>query len=79
MVEKIIEHPFIQAVTLTGSTKAGMQVAQKAGSLVKKTVLELGGSDAYLVLEDADLEHAAEICVRLEWFPGFYLCPFLLK
>lgn len=63
MVEKIIEHPFIQAVTLTGSTTAGKQVAQKAGSLIKKTVLELGGSDAYLVLEDADLEHAAETCV----------------
>jgi succinate-semialdehyde dehydrogenase / glutarate-semialdehyde dehydrogenase len=64
MVEKIIENPLIQAVTITGSTAAGMQVAQKAGSLVKKTVLELGGSDAYVVLEDADLEKAAETCVN---------------
>jgi succinate-semialdehyde dehydrogenase/glutarate-semialdehyde dehydrogenase len=64
MVEKIIENPLIQAVTLTGSTNAGKLVAQKAGSLVKKTVLELGGSDGYIILEDADLEKAAEICVN---------------
>src|SRR6201996_4462747 len=63
MVEKIIENPLIQAVTITGSTNAGKQVAQKAGSLIKKTVLELGGSDAYIILEDADLPKAAEICV----------------
>ena len=64
MVEKIIENPLIQAVTITGSTNAGKQVAQKAGSLIKKTVLELGGSDAYVILEDADLEKAAELCVN---------------
>lgn len=64
MVEKIIEDPLVQAVTITGSTNAGKQVAQKAGSSIKKTVLELGGSDAYVVLEDADLEKAAEICVN---------------
>ena len=64
MVENIIENPLIQAVTLTGSTNAGKAVAQKAGSLIKKTVLELGGSDAYIVLADADLEQAAEICVN---------------
>jgi succinate-semialdehyde dehydrogenase/glutarate-semialdehyde dehydrogenase len=64
MVEKIIENPLIQAVTLTGSTNAGKMVAQKAASLIKKTVLELGGSDAYVVLADADLEQAAETCVN---------------
>ncbi|HTE00231.1 MAG TPA: NAD-dependent succinate-semialdehyde dehydrogenase [Mucilaginibacter sp.] len=64
MVEKIIENPLIQAVTITGSTNAGKQVAEKAGSLIKKTVLELGGSDAYVILEDADLEKAAELCVN---------------
>lgn len=53
MVEKVIEHPHIKAVTLTGSTNAGISVAQKAGSMLKKTVLELGGSDAYVVLADA--------------------------
>ncbi len=63
-VDKIIENPLIKAVTLTGSTAAGKKVAQKAGSLIKKTVLELGGSDAYVILEDADLETAAEICVN---------------
>jgi succinate-semialdehyde dehydrogenase/glutarate-semialdehyde dehydrogenase len=64
MVEKAIENPHIQAITITGSTNAGKQVAQKAGSLIKKTVLELGGSDAYIILEDADLEKAAATCVN---------------
>jgi len=64
MVENIIGNPLIQAVTLTGSTNAGKVVAQKAGSLIKKTVLELGGSDAYVILSDADLEQAAEVCVN---------------
>lgn len=54
----------VSAVTLTGSTGAGMKVAAQAGALLKKTVLELGGSDPYLVLPDADLEQAADICVR---------------
>lgn len=61
-VEAIIENPLIKAVTLTGSTQAGIKVAQKAGSVLKKTVLELGGSDAYIILEDADLELAATTC-----------------
>lgn len=62
-VEKVIEHKRIQAVTLTGSNAAGSKVAQKAGELIKKTVLELGGSDAYVVLEDADLDLAVKACV----------------
>jgi succinate-semialdehyde dehydrogenase / glutarate-semialdehyde dehydrogenase len=61
-VKAIIEHPRVRAVTLTGSTPAGKAVAAQAGAVVKKTVLELGGSDAYIVLEDADLEHAVETC-----------------
>ncbi len=56
----IIENPLIRAVTLTGSTPAGRAVAAKAGEMLKKTVLELGGSDGYLVLDDADVEHAAD-------------------
>ncbi|HYH55107.1 MAG TPA: aldehyde dehydrogenase family protein, partial [Anseongella sp.] len=62
--EAVIAHDKVKAVTLTGSTQAGRSVAAKAGSLIKKTVLELGGSDPYLILEDADLEKAAEICVN---------------
>ncbi len=63
-VEAVIEHPRIRAVTLTGSEPAGRAVARKAGEVLKKTVLELGGSDPYLVLEDADVEKAAEICTK---------------
>ncbi len=63
-LEPIIAHPLVKAVTLTGSTAAGKKVAAQAGSLIKKTVLELGGSDAYIILEDADLELTAETCVN---------------
>ena len=63
-VEGVIAHPRVAAVTLTGSGPAGRAVAAKAGALLKKTVLELGGSDPYLVLEDADLDLAADVCAR---------------
>lgn len=62
-VKQVIENPKIKAVTLTGSTPAGKSVAQAAGSVLKKAVLELGGSDPYLILPDADLEEAAKLCV----------------
>jgi succinate-semialdehyde dehydrogenase / glutarate-semialdehyde dehydrogenase len=62
-VGAVIEHPLVRAATLTGSTPAGKSVAAKAGSLLKKTVLELGGSDPYIILEDADLEMTVDTCV----------------
>jgi succinate-semialdehyde dehydrogenase/glutarate-semialdehyde dehydrogenase len=62
-VKAVIENPIIKAVTLTGSTPAGKSVASIAGSVLKKSVLELGGSDPYLILEDADIEKAASLCV----------------
>jgi succinate-semialdehyde dehydrogenase/glutarate-semialdehyde dehydrogenase len=59
----VIRHDAVSAVTLTGSTGAGRAVAKLAGERLKKSVLELGGSDPYVVLADADLELAVETCV----------------
>ena len=61
-MKPVIQHEKVAAVTLTGSTNAGKIVASQAGEMVKKTVLELGGSDPYIILKDADLQQAAETC-----------------
>lgn len=63
-IPAIIQHDYVQGVTLTGSTYAGSQVAKVSGESIKKTVLELGGCDPYLILEDADLDLAAEVCAK---------------
>lgn len=63
-VGQLIEHEYVRGVTLTGSPKAGGAVAAKAGESLKKTVLELGSNDAFMVLADADIDLAVETCVQ---------------
>ena len=63
-VEGLIDDSRIAAVTLTGSTAAGRKVAEAAGRNLKKAVLELGGSDPYVILADADMDKAVEIALR---------------
>lgn len=62
--EKLIGKPEISAVSFTGSTDVGRKIASAAGQNLKKCVLELGGSDAYVILADADLTLAANICAK---------------
>jgi succinate-semialdehyde dehydrogenase/glutarate-semialdehyde dehydrogenase len=73
-VEALIKDDNIAAVTLTGSVPAGRSVATAAGSVLKKCVLELGGSDAYVVLEDADIAAAAKIAATARMVNGGQSC-----
>lgn len=73
-VNALIDDDAIAAVTLTGSVDAGRKVAEAAGRNLKKTVLELGGSDAYLVLEDADVEAAAKVAATARMVNGGQSC-----
>lgn len=63
-VQKVIENPIVKAVSLTGSEKAGASVASIAANHIKKAVLELGGSNAFIILEDADIDAAIPIAVN---------------
>lgn len=62
-VQPLIEHPQVRAVSLTGSVGAGSAVASLSGKMIKKTVLELGGSNAFIIFPDADLEQAADLAL----------------
>ena len=73
-VAALIKDDNIAAVTLTGSVAAGKAVATAAGSVLKKCVLELGGSDAYVVLEDADIEAAAKVAAAARMVNGGQSC-----
>jgi succinate-semialdehyde dehydrogenase / glutarate-semialdehyde dehydrogenase len=73
-VEALIKDENIAAVTLTGSVAAGRSVATAAGSVLKKCVLELGGSDAYVILEDADIAAAAKVAATARMVNGGQSC-----
>ena len=72
--DAIIGHKLVRGVTLTGSDKAGRSVAQKAASVSKKTVLELGSNDAYLIFDDADIDLAIKACVQGRLFNNGQTC-----
>jgi succinate-semialdehyde dehydrogenase / glutarate-semialdehyde dehydrogenase len=73
-VEALIKDDNVAAVTLTGSVPAGRSVATAAGSVLKKCVLELGGADAYVVLEDADVQAAAKVAATARMVNGGQSC-----
>ena len=73
-VEALIKDDHVAAVTLTGSVAAGRAVASESGAVLKKCVLELGGSDAYVVLEDADIDAAAKVAAKARMVNGGQSC-----
>ncbi len=73
-VTTAIEGPRIAAVTVTGSMRAGSAVAATAGKVMKKSLLELGGADAYIVLADADIDKAAEVGIEARFQNAGQVC-----
>ena len=72
--EQVIAHPFVEGVTLTGSQRAGRAVAAQAGKYLKKSVLELGGSDPYIVLKDAEFNESCKTGVCSRFLNGGQVC-----
>lgn len=73
-VKSVLDHHAVKAVTLTGSEAAGSAVAEIAGKNIKKSVLELGGNNAFVVLKDADINHAVEVALIARLLNGGQSC-----
>lgn len=72
--DEIIANDLVKGITLTGSSEAGKHVAVKSAEVLKKTVLELGSNDAYIVLDDADIDMAAQICAEARIYNNGQTC-----
>ncbi|MGI1820615.1 aldehyde dehydrogenase family protein [Exiguobacterium sp. TRN 1102] len=72
--DAIVEHPIPRLISFTGSTEVGQGIAEKAGRLLKKTALELGGNNVFVVLDDADLDRAVESAVYSKFFHQGQIC-----
>ncbi|MEI7578505.1 MAG: NAD-dependent succinate-semialdehyde dehydrogenase [bacterium] len=73
-VEAVINHPLVRAISLTGSETAGKIVAAQAGSQLKKTLMELGGNDPFIILEDADVDKAAKVGCNMRLHNAGQIC-----